>query len=43
MKSQVLTDMPDNELHDLLAAEREQLIKNENESCSISNGESFAN
>ena len=27
MKAQVLTDMPENELHDLLAAEREKLIK----------------
>ena len=27
MKVQVLTDMPENELHDLLAAERERLIK----------------
>ena len=27
MKAQVLTDMPENELHDLLATEREKLIK----------------
>ena len=27
MKAQVLTDMPLNELHDLLVAERERLIK----------------
>ena len=27
MKSQVLTDMPENELQDLLATEREKLIK----------------
>ena len=27
MKAQVLTDMPENELHDLLAIEREKLIK----------------
>tara|TARA_X000000368_G_C22548671_1_gene501109 strand:+ start:138 stop:338 length:201 start_codon:yes stop_codon:yes gene_type:complete len=27
MKTQVLTDMPDNELHDLLAIERERLMK----------------
>ena len=27
MKKQVLTDMPENELHDLLATEREKLIK----------------
>ena len=27
MKSQVLIDMPENELHDLLATEREKLIK----------------
>ena len=27
MKAQVLTDMPENELHDLLANEREKLIK----------------
>ena len=27
MKAEVLTDMPENELHDLLAAEREKLIK----------------
>ena len=27
MKTQVLTDMPDNELHDLLVIERERLIK----------------
>ena len=27
MKAQVLTDMPLNELHDLLVAERERLVK----------------
>lgn len=27
MKAQVLTDMPENELHDLLDTEREKLIK----------------
>ena len=27
MKAQVLTDMPENELHDLLVVERERLIK----------------
>ena len=27
MKAQVLTDMPENELQDLLATEREKLIK----------------
>lgn len=27
MKAQVLTDMPENELHDLLVTEREKLIK----------------
>ena len=27
MKGQVLTDMPENELHDLLDTEREKLIK----------------
>ena len=27
MKVQVLTDMPENELHDLLVTEREKLIK----------------
>jgi large subunit ribosomal protein L29 len=27
MKAQVLTDMPENELHDLLATEREKLVK----------------
>ena len=27
MKAQVLTDMPENELHDLLTTEREKLIK----------------
>lgn len=27
MKAQVLTDMPENELHDLLVTERERLIK----------------
>ena len=27
MKAHVLTDMPENELHDLLATEREKLIK----------------
>ena len=27
MKTQVLTDMPENELHDLLIIERERLIK----------------
>jgi len=27
MKAQVLTDMPENELHDLLIVERERLIK----------------
>jgi large subunit ribosomal protein L29 len=27
MKAQVLIDMPENELHDLLATEREKLIK----------------
>ncbi len=27
MKAQVLTDMPENELHDLLATERDKLIK----------------
>ena len=27
MKEQVLTDMPENELHDLLTTEREKLIK----------------
>jgi large subunit ribosomal protein L29 len=27
MKAQVLTDMPENELHDLLVIERERLIK----------------
>ena len=27
MKAQVLTDMPQNELHDLLVTEREKLIK----------------
>jgi large subunit ribosomal protein L29 len=27
MKSQVLTDMPINELHDLLSSEREKLVK----------------
>ena len=27
MKAQVLTDMPENELHDLLVKEREKLIK----------------
>jgi large subunit ribosomal protein L29 len=27
MKAQVLTDMPENELHDLLSTEREKLIK----------------
>ena len=27
MKAQVLTDMPENELHDLLETERERLIK----------------
>ena len=27
MKAQVLTDMPENELHDLLVVEKERLIK----------------
>jgi large subunit ribosomal protein L29 len=27
MKAQVLTDMPENELHDLLVVERERLVK----------------
>ena len=27
MKAQVLIDMPENELHDLLATEREKLVK----------------
>ena len=27
MKAQVLTDMPENELHDLLVTEREKLVK----------------
>ena len=27
MKTQVLTDMPDNELHDLLVSEREKLTR----------------
>jgi large subunit ribosomal protein L29 len=27
MKAQVLTDMPENELHDLLVTERDKLIK----------------
>ena len=27
MKTQVLTDMPDNELHELLAIERDRLMK----------------
>ena len=27
MKAQVLTDMPENELHELLVAERERLIR----------------
>ena len=27
MKAQVLTDMPENELHDLLATERQKLVK----------------